>query len=154
MSGYLDNFVTWSVHARTEDVIDKIEHDHREVEQLFDEFEASSDRAIALKICEELEIHTAAEEMAVYPVIAAEAGEEAEIEDAEEEHDEARELIARIRQSDTDDELADLVGQLKTAVAHHVHEEETDILPKACHEIPQSELNELGEAFEVAKESQ
>ena len=90
----------------TENVVDKIEHDHREVEQLFDEFEASRDRAIALKICEELEIHTAAEEMAVYPVIAAEAGEEAEIEDAEEEHDEARDLIARIRQSDTDDELA------------------------------------------------
>jgi iron-sulfur cluster repair protein YtfE (RIC family) len=138
----------------TEDVVDKIEHDHREVEQLFEEFEASSDRAIALKICEELEIHTAAEEMAVYPVIAAEAGEEAEIEDAEEEHDEARDLIARIRQCDSDEELAGLVGELKTAVAHHVHEEETDILPKARHEIPQSELEELGEAFEEAKESQ
>ena len=138
----------------TEDVVDKIEHDHREVEQLFDEFEASRYRAIASKICEELEIHTAAEEMAVYPVIAAEAGEEAEIEDAEEEHDEARDLIARIRQSDSDEALAELVGQLKTAVADHVHEEETDILPKARHEMPKSELEELGEAFEEAKESQ
>ena len=138
----------------TDDVIDKIEHDHREVEQLFEEFEASRDRAVALKICEELEIHTAAEEMAVYPVIAAEAGEEAEIEDAEEEHDEARDLIARIRQSDTDAELEELVGQLKTAVEHHVHEEETDILPKARNEMAESELEELGEAFDEAKESQ
>ena len=90
----------------------------------------------------------------MYPVIAAEAGEEAEIEDAEEEHDEARDLIARIRQSSSDEELAELVGQLKTAVKHHVHEEETDILPKARNEMAESELEELGEAFDEAKESQ
>jgi hemerythrin superfamily protein len=138
----------------SDDVIDKIEHDHREVEQLFAEFESSGDRTLALKICEELEVHTMAEETAVYPVIAAEAGEEAEIEDAEQEHDEARELIDRIRQSDNDEELKDLVGQLKTAVEHHVHEEETDILPKARYELPDSELEELGERFDEAKESQ
>ena len=138
----------------TDDVVDKIEHDHREVEQLFEEFESSGDRAVALKICEELEIHTAAEESAVYPVIAAEAGEEAEIADAEEEHDEARDLIDRIRRSDSDDELRTLVDQLKTAIEAHVHEEETDILPKARNEIPESELEELGDRFDEAKESQ
>ena len=137
----------------TDDVVDKIEHDHREVEELFGEFESSGDRAVALKICEELEIHTAAEERAVYPVIAAEAGEEAEIGDAEEEHDEARKLIDRIRQSDGDDDLRSLVDQLKTAVEHHVYEEEMDILPKARNEIPASELEELGERFDEAKES-
>ncbi len=137
----------------TDDVIDKIEHDHREVEQLFDEFESSGDRAVVLKICEELEIHTAAEESAVYPVLAQEAGEEAEIGDAEEEHDEARQLIDRIRQSDGKDELKDLVAQLKTAVEHHVHEEETDILPKARNELPEGELEDLGERFEQAKET-
>jgi iron-sulfur cluster repair protein YtfE (RIC family) len=137
----------------TDDVVDKIEHDHREVEQLFDEFESSGDRAVALKISEEHEIHTAAEESAVYPVIAAEAGEEAEIADAEEEHDEARELIGRIRQSESDEELRTLVDQLKTAVEQHVYEEETDILPKARNEMPESELEELGDRFDEAKDA-
>ena len=116
---------------------------------------SSRDRAVALKICEELEIHTAAEEMAVYPVIAAEAGEEAEIEDAEEEHDEARDLIARIRQSDSDEELADLVGQLKTAVAaSRARGRDRHPPRRRATRCPKSELEELGEAFEEAKESQ
>jgi iron-sulfur cluster repair protein YtfE (RIC family) len=138
--------------ADTDDVIDKIEHDHREVEQLFEEFESSGDRSVALKICEELEIHTAAEEAEVYPVIAREAGEEAEIADAEEEHDDARRLIHRIRQSD-DEQLPALVAQLKTAIKHHVHEEETDILPKARAEMPEDQLEELGERFDEAKDA-
>ena len=31
-----------------DDVVDKIEHDHREVEELFAEFDASHDRSIAM----------------------------------------------------------------------------------------------------------
>jgi hypothetical protein len=133
-----------------EDVVQKIEHDHREVEDLFAEFESSRERAIALKICEELEIHTEAEETEVYPVIADEI-DEGMVEHAEDEHAEAKQLIAQIRGA-SDAQLYELVGQLKEAVQEHVHEEETEMLPKARAEMPESELEELGERFEEAKE--
>ena len=68
-----------------EDVVDKIEHDHREVEELFAEFERTGDRAIAMTLCNQLEAHTAAEESEVYPVIAAAIDEEM-AEHAEDEH--------------------------------------------------------------------
>jgi len=136
-----------------DDVVDKIEHDHREVEQLFSEFERSGDRSIALKICDELELHTAAEEAEVYPVLAEEAREEDAVDEAEEEHEEARELIEQIRAASDDDELKTLVGRLKDAVEHHVEEEEADILPRAREELPAEELEDLGARFEAAKES-
>jgi len=136
-----------------DDVVDKIEHDHREVEQLFSEFERSGDRSIALKICDELELHTAAEEAEVYPVLAEEAREEDAVDEAEEEHEEARELIEQIRAASDDDELKTLVGRLKDAVEHHVDEEEADILPRAREELPAEELEDLGARFEAAKES-
>jgi hypothetical protein len=46
----------------SDDVVDRIEHDHREVEVLFAEFDSTKDRALALQIGDELEIHTQAEE--------------------------------------------------------------------------------------------
>ena len=55
------------------DVVDLIEHDHREVEQLFAEFTSSKDPTVAEKICDELDEHTAAEEAVVYPVLVGEA---------------------------------------------------------------------------------
>src|SRR2546423_7961623 len=44
------------------DVVELIEHDHREVEQLFADFESSKDAALAIKICDELTKHTFREE--------------------------------------------------------------------------------------------
>jgi hypothetical protein len=42
--------------------------------------------------------------------------------------------------------------QLEHAIQHHVHEEESEMLPKARRELPTDELDELGERFEAAKE--
>ena len=136
----------------SDDVVDKIEHDHREVEDLFAEFKDSPNRNLGLKICGELEIHTKAEEEAVYPVLEDELSNEADkVEEAEEEHQEARDLIEKIRGVDDGAELVELMGQLEAAISHHVAEEEHEMLPKARRELPDEELAELGEAFEEAK---
>lgn len=135
-----------------DDVVDKIEHDHREVEQLFQKFRSSGDRAVALRVCDELEIHTIAEEERVYPVLSDEAGEGDQIAEAEDEHEEARQLIVRIRETKDETALRALMTELETAVQHHVKEEETEVLPKAREELPSEELQELGEEFEEAKE--
>lgn len=136
------------------DVVDRIEHDHREVEQMFAEFKASPSKAKALEICDELDKHTKAEDTAVYPVLADElSNEEDKVEEAEEEHKEARQLIGRIRNTEDEGHLVDLMHQLEQAIQHHVHEEETEMLPKARRELPVDELEQLGEQFEAAKES-
>lgn len=113
------------------DVVDKIEKDHREVEGLFKEFNSSADRAVAQKICDELEQHTRGEEEAVYPVMKSELrqGDE-EITEAEHEHADAEELIVKIRATDDQDQIVSLMAEFETAIQHHVHEEETEIPPR------------------------
>ena len=106
-------------------VLDLLNTDHREVEQLFAQFETTQDLEIALEICRELTVHATVEEEIVYPVLAEiDAAVEQE---AEEEHDEAKELIARIEAMVPDDaELVPTVMKLKGAIEHHVEEEESE----------------------------
>jgi len=82
-------------------VLELLNTDHREVEQLFSQFESTQDFSIARQICQELTVHAAVEEEIVYPVLAS-INEEVE-QEAEEEHDEAKELIARIETMTPDD---------------------------------------------------
>lgn len=134
------------------DVVDKIEHDHREVEQLFAAFKSSPGKEKALEICDELERHTRAEDAAVYPVFEKELSDEkGKVDEAEHEHQEARQLIGRIRNTTDDSHLVDLMNQLEEAVAHHVSEEESEMLPKARRELAADELTDLGAQFDEAK---
>ena len=135
------------------DVVDRIEHDHREVEQLFAEFKSTKTKAKAIKICDELDKHTRGEESAVYPVLADElSNEKSKVEEAANEHKEARQLIGQIRNTSDEDHLAELMQQLEQAIQHHVQEEESEMLPKARRELPAAELEELGQKFANAKE--
>jgi len=134
------------------DVVELIEQDHRAVEQLFGQFEASNDAAIAEQICEELTKHTRAEESAVYPVFRSRLSDGMDlIGEAESEHDQARQLIGRVRNTTDPNHLASLMLELKEAIRHHVHEEETEILPQARTEMSGAALGELAEQFEASK---
>jgi hemerythrin superfamily protein len=136
------------------DVVERIEHDHRAVEQLFAEFTESRSKSKALEICDELDKHTKAEDQAVYPVFAEElSDEQTKVKEASDEHKEARQLIGQIRNTQDDEHLAELMSQLEQAVQHHVREEESEMLPKARRELPTDELDELGQQFEAAKQS-
>src|SRR4051812_35256165 len=109
--------------APMSDVVDHIEHDHREVEQMFAEFKTNPSKAKAVAICDELDKHTRAEDSAVYPVFADELTNEGDkIEEAEEEHKEARQLIGRVRNTDDLAHLTDLMTELEKAIQHHVRE--------------------------------
>ena len=130
-------------------VIELLNRDHREVEQLFAQFESTQDFDIALQICEELTVHATVEEEIVYPVL---ERIDAEIEqEAEEEHAEAKELIARIQAMSPDDlELVPTVMKLKAGVEHHVEEEEGEAWPK-MRSAAGNRLDELGTAVEERK---
>ena len=127
--------------------IDLLKKDHREVEQLFERFEATRDPAIAQKICDELTVHSTVEEELLYPIL--ERLDSMLEEEAEKEHTEAKELIAKIEAAD-DDALAPLVQKLKEAIEHHVEEEEGEAFPK-LQEQAGDEVRALAERLEQRK---
>jgi iron-sulfur cluster repair protein YtfE (RIC family) len=135
------------------DVIALIEKDHREVEDLFAKFEASSDRSVAIQLCDELDRHAQAEEQVVYPVIESDVpGGSEMVKEATDEHKEARQLIGRIRNTTDPEHLVELVKELQGAITHHVEEEESEVLPKTREAISSQRLGELGDEFEAAKQ--
>ncbi len=134
------------------DVTQLIEQDHREVEDMFAKFKSTGDAAISSQICDELDQHAEAEERAVYPAIEAELPDgKSMVEEAVDEHKEARQLIGRIRQTKDEEHLADLVSELEQKISHHVEEEESDVLPKMRAAMSVERLDELGQQFEAAK---
>src|SRR4051812_27129826 len=94
------------------DVIEVLEHDHREVEEMFKELEtlrgASSDeqrerrKQLTDQVTIELVRHSVAEEVLVYPKVADRVSKE-EADHAREEHAEAEETLARLEKLDADD---------------------------------------------------
>jgi hemerythrin superfamily protein len=134
------------------DVTQLIEHDHREVEGLFAQFKTDRSKGTALKICDELDAHADAEEKVFYPVVRTDVPEGKKLADeGKEEHGEARQLIGRIKNTQDEGHLVELVEQLEQAINHHVSEEESEMLPKARKALATARLEALGGEFEAAK---
>ena len=134
------------------DVTKLIETDHREVEGLFAKFKRDGAKETALQICDELDAHAGAEEAVFYPVVRSDVPDGAKLADeGKDEHGEARQLIGRIKNTEDDAHLAELVTELEQAVSHHVSEEESEMLPKSRQALSAERLDELGTAFQSAK---
>lgn len=102
--------------------------DHREVEDLFKQYEKASGldrkKEIAQKICDELKIHTMIEEEIFYPALEGSI-EDSLLKEAYVEHDGAKVLVNEIAEGSPDEEFYDAkVSVLKEQVEHHVREEE------------------------------
>jgi hemerythrin superfamily protein len=114
---------------RSQDAIALLKADHREVEDLFSQFEKARDdnrkQDLATQICTALKMHTIIEEEIFYPAFL-EATEDKDLHhEAEIEHDGAKRLIAKIEASGPDDDYFDsMVTVLSEMVKHHVKEEE------------------------------
>jgi hemerythrin superfamily protein len=111
------------------DAIALLKADHREVEELFEQFEktdnAGKKQDLATKVCEALKVHTEIEEEIFYPAFL-DATDDTDIHhEAEIEHEGAKRLIAEIEASGPDDEyFASKVKVLSEMIKHHVKEEE------------------------------
>ena len=139
------------------DVIELLEHDHREVEQMFREFDSATDpkerRTIADKIIIELVRHSEAEEQAVYPAMkkALPNGEQL-VEHEISEHSEAEEVMKKLDGMDpTDAQFPALMAQLKSAIEEHVKEEETEAFPQFRQAVGQDELDKLATVVQGLK---
>jgi len=124
--------------ATEQDAIALLTKQHKEVADMFDEFENMSDRAttskkkLVEKICEQLIMHTAIEEEIFYPAVR-EASKETEdmVDEAVVEHASAKDLIAQLQEADPGDDLYDAkVKVLGEQIEHHVEEEEEEMFPK------------------------
>ena len=129
--------------------VDLLEQDHRRVEMLFSDFERSGDASVALQICQELEVHAALEEGIVYPKLRMQV-DEGLAQEAQHEHEEAKELIRKIKGGLSGSALTQTVLALKQAVEHHVQEEETEVFPKMQQTIG-GELMQMGDEIQQRK---
>src|SRR5215218_7353659 len=130
------------------DVIEILEHDHREVEEMFAELESlrgaateeakSRRKAVTEQVTIELVRHSVAEEVLVYPQV--------------EEQAEAEETLQRLEKLDADDpafddELATLMAEIR----HHIEDEEGQMFAHMRHVIDADELRKLGARVEAFK---
>ncbi len=113
------------------DVFAMLTADHRRAEDLFQQFQQTSDPQVALKICQELTIHATLEEELLYPVLATKVeGGYGLAQEARHEHQEAKQLVSRIEAGALEgSDVSELVSELQQAVQHHVEEEEREIFP-------------------------
>jgi hemerythrin superfamily protein len=137
------------------DAVKLLKQDHRDVEELFDSFEKArgDDRKqkIAMQICQMLKVHAQVEEELFYPTVKGEIEESELIDEAQVEHNSAKQLIAEIEAGGAGDELWEAkVKVLSEYIKHHVKEEEGEIFPQV--KDTEIDLQELGASMAARKE--
>jgi hemerythrin superfamily protein len=102
--------------------------------------------ALAMKICDELTVHAQIEEEIFYPALReALPDADALVDEATEEHQQAKQLIADIRAEGQASPVMDtLVSELNVAIEHHVKEERDELFPRAK-AAPDLDLDALGQ---------
>ena len=126
------------------DACELLDADHIAVKHLFVDYARLAIRAdapqtvdqrtaLAMKICDELTVHAQIEEEIFYPALRKALPAAADLlDEAKAEHQEAKQLIADIRQIGTANPAMDtLVAELNVAIEHHVKEERDELFPKA-----------------------
>jgi hemerythrin superfamily protein len=146
-----------------QDAIALLTADHREVSDMFEEFEGLSDRSrvskkkLADKICKALIAHTTIEEEIFYPAVRqALKGKDDEADDMVDEaiveHAAAKDLIKQILEMQPDEDLYDAkVKVLSEEVEHHVKEEEEEMF-KEVREDTDLDLIALGQEMALRKQ--
>lgn len=134
------------------DACDLLDADHIAVKHLFVDYarlamqqpQAAAERQpIALKICSELTLHAQIEEEIFYPALRGAIDASQLLDEAEAEHEQARDLIAQIEAAQPGPDLDDRVSMLARAIEHHVKEERDQLFPKA-RAAEGLDLDELG----------
>jgi hemerythrin superfamily protein len=139
-----------------ETAVDMLKADHQKVRDFFQQYKAANDQAAKQQIAEqvfvELETHAQIEEMVFYPAFEEAADEEGKqlIEEARQEHQTVKDLIAELREVH-DEEFEVRFRELMQNVEHHVQEEEAEMFPEA-QEILAGQDEELMEEMQEIKQ--
>lgn len=127
-----------------------LRQDHKKVEGLFKKREQAkgmeAKRRLATQVMTELEVHAQLEEEIFYPAVKGAIDETDLVDEALQEHQEAKSLIAELKkmqgQNNGADEFEAKFSELVEAVQHHVEEEEGEMFPKV--EDSELDLAEVG----------
>ena len=129
------------------DAIQLLKQQHREVEELFESFEKAKSEGpkqkIATQICQKLKAHAMLEEEIFYPAARAEIEDEDLLDEAQVEHNSAKQLIAEIEQGPGDELWEAKVKVLGEYIKHHVKEEEREMFKEI--RATELDLKELGQ---------
>lgn len=154
--------MTDTTTGASSDAIELLISDHREVEQLFEMMKAArvtgnvdEQRYVAEHVVEDLSVHAVIEEEILYPAMrdALPDGDQL-VDEALEEHQEAKELLTRIDGKDPQSEDARAAfDQLVASITHHVDEEEGELLPRLRGALGQERLQQMGQKLEMARKA-
>lgn len=138
----------------TKDAIALLRADHKEVSDLFANYEKTRSnakkKALVTKICSELSVHTQIEEEIFYPAIKTALKDKLLVPEATIEHGGIKDLIAQLEGAEPDGEMYDAkVKVLSEYVEHHVKEEQTGMFQKA--KTTSLDLVELGARMAARK---
>jgi hemerythrin superfamily protein len=122
------------------DAIALLTADHKAVKALFKQFEELSGEddadeqkaTLVARICDELTVHAQIEEEIYYPAVRAAIEDDDLMDEADVEHESAKDLIAQLESmSPGDDHYDAKVTVLGEYIDHHVKEEESEMFSKA-----------------------
>ena len=140
--------------------ISLLTQDHRNVEQLFNRFEAAGTpeekRSITDKVIEQLSVHAEIEEQFFYPAVSAKSAERGEVLEAVEEHHLAKLALWELeRLPATAPNFDAKFTVMKESILHHVAEEEggDGVFAQARKVMKANELEALGDQMERARAS-
>lgn len=134
------------------DITKVLRDDHARVKRLFLRANQSSeDLEIALDVCDELIIHATIEEEIFYPALR--EAKAALADEAEDDHEAVKEIIAEIEDLDPDDPaVRTMMMMLQKKVMRHVEKEEKVLFPLLEQAYPDT-LPEMGsQAFALRQE--
>jgi len=143
--------------AKQQNAIDLLRKDHAEVKKAFKQFEKAkykdpqACKDFLASICRDLEMHTTLEEEIFYPAVRGRIKADDLMNEAQVEHNSAKQLIAELEKLAGDDPMLKAHAQvLSEYVNHHVKEEEGEMFPKA--KRAKLDLEALGQQLLERKE--
>ena len=131
--------------------VEMLKQQHREVERLFEQFDAARSmqqrHEVFRKLADALAVHAVVEEQDFYPAVNQRGTSEKVLESVEE-HLEIQRLLARMLLLASDDERFDRsMKVLRQNVAHHVAEEEHDLFPQVERLFDEKTLARIADAI-------
>ena len=144
-----------TARTKTPDAVALLRADHKEVSELFDQFEKSRSAAkkqqLVAQICTALTVHAQIEEEIFYPEVQAALKDKELVPEARVEHQSIKDLIAAVQGVEPDGEDYDAkVKVMSEWVKHHVKEEQNEMFPKA--KKAGLDLAELGDRLQQRKD--
>lgn len=140
----------------TPDAIALLRADHKLVTELFEKFDkmkgdGPQKKALVERICNELTVHTQIEEEIFYPAARGAVRDEDMLDEAQVEHNGAKELISQLRDQQPGEDMYDAkVTVLSEYIKHHVKEEQNEMFPKV--KKTKLDLKELGQQLMQRKQ--